>query len=204
MNKYLLLLAICLVTGIGNAQKLKTIEGNPNCISGDKNINIVFTYANLKVGKMEESAYVNREIVERDDKEEGTGDKWATKWKKDQTVRYPSKFIELFNAHAGELFDSKVIPDSQTSKYTIKVNTSFIEPGINVGVMRKPAKTNHVITIYESAKPDIILHKLEINGSPGSSGSIAGFDFDAGFRIQESFAKAAKEYAQFIYKKHIK
>ena len=202
MKKITLLLAVCIITAASYGQKIKTIEGKPNCIEADKNINIIFTYENLKVGKMEEAAYVKREIAERDEKEVGTGDKWANKWKQDQIERYPTKFIELFNNYAEDLFSAKVIPGSQSAKYTIKVNTPFIEPGFNVGVMRKPAKTNHIITIYETAKPDVIIHKLEIIASPGSGA--AGYDFDAGFRIQESFAKAAKEYAKFIHKKHIK
>lgn len=202
MKKIILLLAVSLFAVTGFSQKLKTIEGKPNCIKGDKNINIVFTYDNLKVGKMEEDAYIKREIEERDEKEEGTGEKWSIAWKKDQVERYPTKFIELFNDHGGKLFDAAVVMNAADSKYTIKVHTTFIEPGYNVGISRRPALTNHTITIYETAKPDVILHKLEMTKSPGNGAM--GYDFDAGFRIQEAFAKAAKEYCQFVYKKHIK
>ncbi|MCU4156010.1 hypothetical protein J1N10_08475 [Carboxylicivirga sp. A043] len=202
MKKILLLLTACLIAGAGYAQKLKTLDGKPDCIKGDQNINIIFTYDDLKVGKMSEADYIERETAERNEKEAGTGDEWAVKWEKDQEDRYPPKFIELFNIHGDKLFGSKVVANSETAKYTICVNTPFIEPGFNVGVMRKPAKTNHIITIYETAKPDVILHKLEIIASPGTGA--AGYDFDAGYRIQEAFAKAAKEYAQFMYKKHLK
>ncbi|WP_430816758.1 hypothetical protein [Carboxylicivirga sp. RSCT41] len=202
MKKILLLVIACALTSVGFAQKLKTIDGKPDCIKGDQNINIIFTYDDLKVGKMDESDYIKREISERDEKEQGTGEEWSGKWKKDQTDRYPVKFIELFNIHGGKLFGSKVVANNETAKYTMCVNTSFIEPGFNVGVMRKPAKTNHIITIFETANPDVILHKLEIIASPGTGA--AGYDFDAGLRIQESFAKAAKEYAQYMYKKHLK
>lgn len=185
-----------------NAQKLKTVEGSPNVIKGDKNIAVVFTYDNLKVGKMEEADYIKREIAEREEKEPGTGEKWAKAWGNDKKDRYPEKFIELFNKFGGELFDAKIVPGSSNSKYTMKVNTSWIEPGFNVGVMRKPALTNQEIVICETSNPDVIIHKLTILKSTGTGA--AGYDFDAGFRIRESFAKAAKEYAQFIYKKHIK
>lgn len=185
-----------------NAQKLKTVEGSPKVIKGDKNIAVVFTYDNLKVGKMEEVDYIKREIAERDEKEPGTGEMWAEEWKNDKQDRYPEKFIELFNKIGGELFDAKIVPGSSNSKYTMKVNTSWIEPGFNVGVMRKPALTNQEIEIYETSNPDKIVHKFTILKSPGTGA--AGYDFDAGFRIRESFAKAAKEYAKFIYKKHIK
>ncbi|MCG8579090.1 MAG: hypothetical protein MI866_04200 [Bacteroidales bacterium] len=202
MKKILLLLAVCMLSSLSYAQKLKTLDGKPDCIKGDQNINIIFTYDDLKVGKMNEGDYIKRETAERNDKEQGTGDEWSIKWEKDQSERYPAKFIELFNIHGDKLFGSKVVENSETAKYTMCVNTSFIEPGFNVGVMRKPAKTNHMITIYETANPNEILHELEIIASPGTGA--AGYDFDAGFRIQESFAKAAKEYAQYMYKKHLK
>lgn len=59
----------------------------------------------------------------------------------------------------------------------------WIEPGYNVGVAGRPAGTNHEIVIYETAIPDVILHELTIINSPGTG--VIGYDFDAGFRIQE-------------------
>jgi len=202
MKKLLFAALVVIFALSSNAQKLKTVSGTPEVIRGDKTIGIVFTYDNVLVGKMEESVYIEREIKERNDKEPGTGDKWAVAWKQDQESRYPPRFIELFNKNAEELFGSAIDENATNPKYTIKVNTSMIEPGFNVAVMRKPALTNHEIVIYETANPSVILHELTILKSPGNAAM--GYDFDAGLRIQEAFAKAAKEYGQFLYKNYFK
>lgn len=201
--KKTILLSLAIVVSITGlfAQKVKTIDGTPEVIKGDKNINIIFTYDNLKVGKMEEAAYIEREVNERDEKEAGKGEIWAGKWQKDKEDRYPELFIKLFNRYGSDLFGSNVVPDATDAKYTMKVNISWIEPGFNVGVMRKPAGVSMEIYIYETANPTEILHKLTIINSPGTS---TGNDYDAGERIKEAFAKAAKQYAKYIYKKHLK
>lgn len=189
------------LTGV-NAQKIKTIDGTPEAIKGDQNVNVIFTYDNLKVGKMDEAAYIEREVKEREDKEAGVGETWAGKWKADQQERYPKRFVELFNQYAGDYFGTNVVPNSTDSKYTMKVNISWIEPGYNIGISRRPAGVNMEIYIYETATPDKILHETTILNSPGTGAG--GYDFDAGLRIQESFAKGAKEYAKFMQKKYFK
>ncbi|MCU4176770.1 hypothetical protein [Carboxylicivirga sp. N1Y90] len=207
MKQVILLLVVSLCASVGFSQKLKTTIGEPNVIEGDKNINIVFTYNNLKVGKMEESAYVKREIKERDTKKEGTGNEWAILWKKDKVECYPDGFIKLFNKYGEKLFDATVVPNTIDSKYTIEVNTSYIEPGFNAAIIRRPSETNHEIRIYETANPDVIIHSLELEGSYSNSNNSAmdgGDYYSASQRIRESFARAAKEYCKFIYKEHIK
>jgi hypothetical protein len=202
MKKLLLAALVVIFSMSVNAQKLNVVSGSPEVIKGDKSLGIVFTYDDVLIGKMEETAYMEREIKERNDKEAGSGDSWAVAWKQDQVSRYPARFIELFNKTAGELFDAGIKVDAENPKYTIKVNTSMIEPGFNVGVARKPALTNHEIVIYETANPGNIIHELTILKSPGNAAM--GYDFDAGLRIQEAFAKAGKEYGQFLYKKYFK
>lgn len=202
--KKILFAAIALVFALtsANAQKLKTVDGTPVAIKGDKNVNIIFTYENLKVGKLEEAAYIEREIKEREDKEAGIGDAWAKKWNNDKQDRYPLKFIALFNQYGGDYFGTNVVANATDAKYTMKVNVSWIEPGFNVGVMRKPAGANMEIYIYETATPDKILHELTVLNSPGADA--VGMDFDAAYRIQESYAKAGKTYAKFLQKKYMK
>lgn len=203
MKKLIVAVAALLISAASvNAQKIKTVDGSPDVIKGDKNVNLVFTYENVKVGKMEEAAYIERETKERDEKEAGTGEVWAGKWQADKEERYPPKFVKLFNEYGGDYFGTNVVLDATDSKYTMKINVSWIEPGFNVGVMRKPAGTNMEISIFETAKPDDILYEATIINSPGADAM--GMDFDAGYRIEESYAKAAKYFAKFLNKKHMK
>lgn len=194
--------ALALVTTCVHAQKLKVVSGTADFLKGQKDVAVIYTYETLKVGKMEEPAYIEREIGEREKKEAGTGEKWKEAWKKDQQERYPLKWVELFNKVAGDRFDCSVKQDAADSKYTIKVNTTFIEPGYNVGVSRMPAYVDQTVTIYETANPEVILSEITITRSPGADAM--GFDFDSGFRIGEAFAKAAKEYANILYKTYYK
>lgn len=198
---FVLAMAVCSLAFVSNAQKIKTVSGSPDVIKGDKNVNVVFTYDNMKVGKMDEAAYLEREIKERDDKEAGTGEVWAGKWQNDKEERFPPKFVALFNQYGGDYFGTNIEQNVADAKYTMKVNTSMIEPGFNIGITRKPAGVNMEVYIFETANPDKILHELTILNAPGTS---MGNDYDAGERIKESFAKAAKEYAKYLEKKHMK
>ncbi len=203
MKKLILaVIAVVFMMSGSQAQKIKTVSGNPDVIKGDKNVNLVFTYENVKVGKMEEAAYLEREIGERDEKEAGTGEVWAGKWQADKEVRFPPRFVKLFNQYGGDYFGTNVVLDAADSKYTMKINVSWIEPGFNVGVMRKPAGTNMEISIFETANPDGVLYEATILNSPGADAM--GMDFDSGYRIEESYAKAAKYFAKFLNKKHMK
>ena len=81
----------------------------------------------------------------------------------------------------------------------MKVVTTFIEPGYNVGVSRKNAPIDLEITIFEIDKPDNILATFTVLKSPGKM--IFGTDFDTESRIAEAYAKAAKEFGQMLIKK---
>lgn len=184
------------------AQKMKTISGSPKVIKGDKNVSVVFTYDNLKVGKMLEEDYIKKKVDEKEKKEAGKGKKWEVAWKQDRIDHFQPKFIELFNKHASSLFGTQINEKATNAKYTMRVNTSMIEPGFHVGVVRKPAYINMEIYIYETTNPSKILYQQTIQKIIGQA--VAGFDFNSSFRIQEGFAKAGKATAKFMYKKHLK
>jgi hypothetical protein len=65
--------------------------------------------------------------------------------------------------------------------------------------MRKPAMINADIILVETSNKDKELAVIRMVGSPGSGAM--GYDFDAGFRIQESYAKLGKSLAGFLLKK---
>jgi ABC-type cobalt transport system substrate-binding protein len=183
------------------AQKITTVKGNPSVIKGESNVALVFTYEDLKVGKLSEADYVTREIMERNDKKPGTGEEWHNAWKEDRSRRYEPKFEKLFNKAAGELFGTQAKINASNAKYTIKINTTVIEPGFNVGVTRKPAAVSMKITLFETANPSTVIYECILLKSPGTS---MGNDYDAGERISEAYAKAGKEFAQVLFKNFMK
>lgn len=199
MNKIILLSAFLLFMSGANAQKIKQTEGNLSFLKGQKELSIEFVYANdLNVGKYTEQKYIERKMAKADEKEPGSGKKWLESWQNDRPKYYQPKFIELFN----DVMKKKGVSlseDNESANYLLIVETIFIEPGYNVGVSRKNAYINLVVSIVENNNHDNILAKFTINKSPGKMAF--GTDFDTGMRISEAYAKAAKVFAGYLLKK---
>jgi len=74
----------------------------------------------------------------------------------------------------------------------------MIEPGFNVGVVRRSASINVDIALVETGNPGNSLSEISITKVPGSD--VMGFDFDSGWRISEAYAKLGKTLAKYIIK----
>ena len=83
------------------------------------------------------------------------------------------------------------------ANYTMIVETTFTEPGFNVGVMSKVASINLKITFVDKSGKEMA--KMTIDKVPGRDAM--GFDYDTGVRIEEAYAKAGKSVGKFIDKK---
>lgn len=77
----------------------------------------------------------------------------------------------------------------------MNIHTTFIEPGFNVGVMRRPAFINLEVTFTKGEEELVVLSATK---APGADAM--GFDFDTGYRISEAYAKAGKSLGKFILK----
>ncbi|HLV69384.1 MAG TPA: hypothetical protein VKY34_01670, partial [Xanthomarina sp.] len=133
-----------------------------------------------------------------DEKEPGTGEKFKESWFADRENRYEPKFIESFNKRFddGEI---KVDKDLENAEYTMKVHTTLIFAGYNVGVSRRPSKIDAVISVYKNDNPDNVIFSVKYTNAEGSGAM--GYDFDSGYRISESYAKLAKTLAKDITKR---
>jgi len=178
-------------------QKFKLIEGDVKNLKGITSYNLLFDYQNLMVDKFDtEEEFLEEKMKKRDEK--GTAEEFKASWFSDREARYEPKFIESFNKRFedNEIVVSK---NNTTSKYTILVKTKWINPGYNVGVMRQPSKINADITVFETANPENILYKASIDKVLGNGA--AGFDYNSGYRISESYALLAKKFANDVVKK---
>lgn len=186
-----------LFSSAGFAQKLKLASGNLDFLKGQKNINVLYDYSNMGVGKFDkEEDYVEEKVNDYNKKEAGKGDEWRKNWVGDREARYQPKFEELMNK---ELEKPGIqIGNFPDAEYTLILKTTFTEPGFNVGVARKNAYTDFDVIFVKTNSTEKIA-VVSILNSPGRGGM--GYDFDAGFRIQEAYAKAGKELAQFLSKK---
>ncbi|MBX3239797.1 MAG: hypothetical protein KIT80_21110 [Chitinophagaceae bacterium] len=182
---------LAIATGV-SAQKVKLIEGALPNLKDEKSINIEFTYNNVSVGKFNKEAdYVAAKKEEYNKKEAGTGDSWAIKWVDDREQRFKPKFEELFTKYSGLDLDAN-------AKYTIIFNTSFIEPGFNIGVTRKNAYISGEAIVVETSNKSKVLARISVEKAPGSA--MWGADFDTGLRISETYATAGRGLGKFVKK----
>lgn len=189
------MLVLILVSGVTMAQKKRVLSGDFKNVKGITEFNLVFDYSNLKVDKFEtEEAFLEDKMKKREEK--GTAEAFKKSWFSDREERYEPKFIESFNKR----FDGEIKADKNlaSAKYTAKIQTLWIYPGYNVGVVRQPSKLNAIIKVYESANPDNVI--LSVGYQKVLGNGAAGFDYNSGYRISEAYAKLAKEFAAEIKK----
>ncbi|MEZ4947930.1 MAG: hypothetical protein R2879_11230 [Saprospiraceae bacterium] len=177
------------------AQKVKDIEGSFEALKGQKKVNVFYVYDNMGVGDFEKEAdYVNKKIKEKNEDEPGTGEEWARKWVDDREARFEPKFEELMTEYLQE--HGMVTGRYPNAEYTLIVETTFTEPGFNVGVMRRPAFINLEIKLAKTSDMKKIVGKCTIKKIPGRDAM--GFDFDTGYRLQEAYAKGGKTFAKYL------
>lgn len=104
----------------------------------------------------------------------------------------------MFNKYSNK--EGVALGNFEDAEYTLVVRTTFTEPGFNIGmgVIRKNAFTNMEMVFVKTGTTDPIM-VVTMKNIPGRDGM--GYDFDTGFRIQESYAKAGKELGKYLLKK---
>lgn len=197
--KMLLIAGFVAVTAMtAKAQKMVQEVGDLTMLVGQTKMLVEYDFSELDMGKEgSESEYLEKKRTDLNKKEAGKGDKFVEGWKKNQTERYEPKFEELFNKTMKGKMD--ISQSNKDAKYKLIVKTLTLYPGYNVGVSKVPAYVSFAFIIVETANPDKILSKTVVKNVVGSQAM--GYDFDAGSRLQESYAKAGKMLAGYIKKK---
>ena len=197
MKKTILFAIIIAFVSSSFAQKMTKLEGDFKALSSFKKFKLEFVYDdNMSVGKKTESAYIAEKRAKYEEKHPGEGDIWEDGWKNARIARYAPKFEELFNKGAAKK-DVMASVAIDTYDAIMVVHTYFIEPGFNIGIMKKPSLVSWYVIFKDKAGNQLL--KLDSKNAPGVSGF--GGDFDASGRIGESYAKGAKTLAKFLMKK---
>lgn len=179
------------------AQSIKVIEGSLTPLKGSGTLNVEYDWSEIRVGKFAtEKEYVAKKVAEYNEKEAGRGDKWAEAWKGDKVGRFQPEFEKLFNKYSSKI--NLNLGNEVAGKYKAIVKTTFIEPGFNIYVTKKPASIDMVIEIVETDNPSKVIAKIVIKGSIGRTYGFS--DFDTGIRISEAYALAGKKLAAFMSK----
>lgn len=195
MKFFFTTLLLCCITACVYSQSIVLISGKLDFLKNERGVQFKFTYDDMLVGKMTEAEYVEKKVTDYNAKEVGRGDTWRKAWLEDRTSRFQPKFIELFTKYMAENETPFKIEDS---KYLFELNTNFTEPGFNVGVMRRNASIDLVCKIIEVSSGKQV---AMINIRDAYANNFWGADFDSGYRLQESYAKAGRELAKFLIKK---
>ncbi|MCB0465997.1 MAG: hypothetical protein KDC78_10060 [Aequorivita sp.] len=198
MKKQLMLIALLLCTTFMISQKVKVTQGSFKNLKGISAYNLEFDYSDLSIPKYDsEEEFLADKIKKRDDKEAGTGEKFKKSWFADREERYEPKFIESFNKR----FDDSEVKVGKNigAEYTMKIHTTMMYAGYNVGVVRKNSKIEATISVFKTGDPSTVLWEANYTKVEGSGAM--GYDFDSGYRISEAYAKLAKEVAKNIKKK---
>ena len=179
------------------AQKIRTESGDLSFLKDQTELNVKYDFSDFQVGGFaSEGEYKKKKMKEYNEKEAGRGETWENSWERDKRERFPNKFEELFDKGlTGKIHASQ---NNDKANYTLIVKTTFIEPGFNVGVMRKSAAVSFEYIFVESGNESKVMAKLKQPEVPGSQ--FGGYDYDTGTRISESYAKGAKMLAAYMLK----
>lgn len=198
LTAFSLVLAVMLFSQTAEAQKILLEDGDLSFLKGQKTLMITYDYSEMGVGRFAtEEEYTTSKVTEHNENEAGKGEKWLAGWKNARKSYYEPKFEELINKYVVDI-NMIALPSKKDAKYTLILKTTFTEPGFNIGIMRKPASINVEYIFVETANPSTVLAKLSCRNIPGRD--VMGYDFDAGTRIAEAYAKAGKNIGSYIVK----
>lgn len=174
--------------------KVKLTSGSLAGMKG-KTVLVKFDYSKMGVGKFKnENDYIAKKKSEYNAKEAGKGDQWERAWKSDRASRFEPKFMQLITEYGGKVGVKFVTEGS--ADYVMTVNSTFTDPGFNVGVMRAPALLNTTNVITTSSGSAVAT--ITVTNATGST--YGGYDFDTGLRIQEAYALTGKYLGNFFAK----
>lgn len=197
MKKLMTLTALFLVTISATGQKLKIEDGD---IKNLKDINVysmVFDYTDLQIPKFDnEDAFLKDKMDKREEKKAGDGERFKESWFNDRPERFHPKFIESFNKRFD---DAQVMAQEEEAAHTMKIHTTKMYPGYNVGIVRHNAEIDVTITVYETGNGSNVLFSGSYKDVQGNGAF--GNDYNSGYRISECYAKLAKTLAKDIKKR---
>jgi len=162
MKKYLTLVFAVICTSM-YAQKMNIEQGSFDFINGQKEVNVEFDYSNMKLMKenFTNEEYVTKRSGDLEKKARGKGKAWEKKWNSSQELIWNPKFLELMNKYLGKDKNIYFEEDLADTKYTLIVETVWLYPGWDAGIMKQHAKVTTNLKFVETANKDNIL--LEVN-----------------------------------------
>ncbi|MBJ2173130.1 hypothetical protein JBL43_02695 [Aureibaculum sp. A20] len=199
MKKIAIVLAFLLTASVIHSQKIKIEAGNFDFIKGQKEINVEFVYDNMTLmkEKMTNDEYVAKRSADLEGKSKGKGKVWEKKWNSSNEFIWNPKFLELINKYLdkeGVDFEEGL----SDAKYTLIVETVWLYPGWDAGIMKQKAKVTTNLKFVETSNRDNVLVEVSSKDAPGDQW---GNNYSNESRLGEGYAKTGKTLAKLILKK---
>lgn len=195
MKKLIGLLLVTLVSVALFGQKTKLVSGSLGFMKDKHAVYISFTYDNTNVGKMTELDYINKKVIEKNNKYAGEGDEWREQYMYTKTNVNEVYFKHLF----GIITKSKGLVIAGTPEdalVNIIVNVDFLEPGFNAGgFVSKAASVNVTCKFIDQTTSNEVALVTITNASTDSNVSD---NYSVGLKLKECYGKCGKELAQLV------
>jgi len=199
--KKLMLITILFVSCTMMSQDMEVVKGDFGFLKDQKEINVEFDYSKMTLMKEKktEAQYVEDRAKELNEKNKGVGDIWKKKWNPSKELIWNPKFLELINVVlVKEDKEVNFQEDLKAAKYTLIVETVWIYPGWDAGIMKQPAKVSTNLKFVETVNKSNVLLEISSENAPGDQW---GNNYSNESRIGEGYAKTAKSLAKMILKK---
>jgi len=196
-----LVVAVLFISSMISAQDMKVVRGDFSFLKDQKEINVEFDHSKMTLMKEKktEAQYVDDRAKELNEKNKGVGDFWKKKWNSSKELIWNPKFLELINVVLSK--EGKAVSFQEglsAAKYTLIVETVWIYPGWDAGIMKQPAKVSTILKFVETNNKSNVLLEISSENAPGDQ---YGNNFSNESRIGEGFAKTAKSLAKMLSKK---
>ncbi|MDA6069307.1 hypothetical protein NJT12_06715 [Flavobacterium sp. AC] len=198
-----LIFALFLISGVAFAQDMKVVQGNFDFLKDQKEINTQFDYSNFTMMKenKSEAQYIEEHKADLDKKAKGNGNLWEKRWVVSKDQIWTPKFLEIGNIVLSKAKKDLNFQEGLNTPYTLIVQTVWIYPGWDAGIMKQPAKVTTNLKFVETANKSNVLLEITSEESPGDQW---GSNFSNESRIGEGYAKTAKSLSKMIIKKAYK
>jgi len=196
--------AVLFVSSIMTAQDMEVVKGDFGFLKDQKEINVEFDYSKMTLlkEKFSEDQYVANRTKELNEKVKTTGNVWKKKWNSSKELIWNPKFLELVDVVLAKENKEVSFQEGLTAaKYTLILESVWIYPGWDAGIMKQPAKVTTQLKFVETSNRSNVLLEISSENAPGDQW---GSNFSNESRIGEGFAKTAKSLAKMLLKKAYK
>lgn len=198
MKKLLFILPMLLICVQGFSQKIKFHQGDFKFLKSGDQIEVVFTYDNLRLLKENytEAQYIQNRKNDLNAKDPGNGEIWEGKWHASKAGVWEPNFMQLIRKTTAKK-QLNFQNNNPAAQYILYVDAVWVYPGWDAYMMKQAAKVSTKIRMVDRNNPSVTLVELDAINAPGDQ---FGSNFSNENRIGEGFEKTGKTLGNLISK----